>query len=44
MGPDPTSIYAHAVAVVMAEPDDALVGGVSFNRIFAVASARESRI
>lgn len=39
-----TGIYAHAMAAVMAEPDDALIRGLSIDRIFAVASARESRI
>lgn len=39
-----TGIYAHAIAAVMAEPDDSLIRGVSIDRIFAVASAREPRI
>jgi hypothetical protein len=39
-----TGIYAHAIATVMAEPDDSLIRGVSIDRIFAIASAREPRI
>jgi hypothetical protein len=39
-----TGIYAHAMAAIMAEPDDALIRGMSIDRIFAIASAREPRI
>jgi hypothetical protein len=39
-----TGIYAHAMAAIMAEPDEALIRGVSINRIFAVAAAREPRV
>jgi hypothetical protein len=39
-----TGIYAHAIATVMAEPDESLIRGVSIDRIFAVASTREPRI
>lgn len=39
-----TGIYAHAMAAIMSEPDDALIRGVNIDRIFAVASAREPRV
>lgn len=39
-----TGIYAHAMAAIMAEPDDALIRGISIDRIFSVASAREPRV
>lgn len=39
-----TGIYAHAMAAIMAETDDALIRGVSIDRIFAVASEREPRV
>lgn len=39
-----TGIYAHAMAAIMAESDNALIQGVSIDRIFAVASGRESRV
>jgi hypothetical protein len=39
-----TGIYAHAMAAIMDEPDDALIRGLSIARIFAVASAREPRV
>jgi hypothetical protein len=39
-----TGIYAHAVAAIMAESDTSLIRGLSIDRIFEVASARESRV
>ena len=39
-----TGIYAHAMAAIMGEPDEALIRGVSIDRIFAVASGRGSRV
>jgi hypothetical protein len=39
-----TGIYAHAMAAIMGEPDDALIGGVSIDRIFEIAHDRENRI
>lgn len=41
---DSTGIYAHAMAVVLEEPDNVLLRGVSIDRIFDRAHARESRI
>ena len=39
-----TGIYAHAMAAVLAEPDDKLIGGIPHQDIFAIAHARETRI
>ena len=39
-----TGIYAHAMAAIKTEPDGTLTRGVSIDRIFAIASAREDRI
>ena len=39
-----TGIYAHAMAAIMAEPDEALIRGVGIDRIFDVASSREPRV
>ena len=39
-----TGIYAHAMAAIMGEPDEALIRGVSIDHIFAVASGREPRV
>lgn len=39
-----TAIYAHAMAVVMEQEDEALIAGVSVDAIFDVAHAREDRI
>jgi hypothetical protein len=41
---DSTDIYAHAMAAVLEQPDDALIRGVSIDTIFTTAHARESRI
>ena len=39
-----TGIYAHAMAVVLDEPDETLIGGVVWKDIFTTAHSRESRI
>lgn len=39
-----TGIYAHAIAVVLDEPDEKLIGGIPHQDIYAVAHAREARI
>lgn len=39
-----TGIYAHAMAVVLDEPDDALIAGVAEKDIYRAARAREKRI
>lgn len=39
-----TGIYAHAMAAIMAEPDSALIRGVTIDRVFAIASSREPRV
>jgi hypothetical protein len=39
-----TGIYAHAIAAILGEPDDALIRGVSIDRVFAVTHGREERI
>jgi hypothetical protein len=39
-----TGIYAHAIAAIMAEPDDVLIRGLSIDRIFTVAHEREQRV
>ncbi len=39
-----TGIYAHAMAVVLSSRDEELIQGVSIDKIYAVASAREPRI
>lgn len=39
-----TGIYAHAMAVIMKAPDDDLINGLSVDKIFAAASAREPRV
>jgi hypothetical protein len=41
---DSTGIYAHAMAAIMEEPDDALIRGMSSDRIYEVAHTRENRI
>lgn len=41
---DSTGIYAHTMAAVLGEPDDALIRGVSIDRVYDVAHAREPRI
>jgi hypothetical protein len=39
-----TGIYAHAIAAIMSEPDEALIRGVGIDRIYAVAHGREERV
>lgn len=39
-----TGIYAHAMAAILGEPDEALVRGLNISRIFDVANDREPRI
>jgi len=39
-----TGIYAHAMAAVLEEPDDKLIGGIPQQDIYAVAHSREDRI
>jgi hypothetical protein len=41
---DATGIYAHAMAVVLNEPDEALIQGLGLDRIYEEAHAREGRI
>ena len=41
---DATGIYAHALAVIVEAPDDALLGGLSLDWIFEQAHNREPRI
>jgi hypothetical protein len=41
---DSTGIYAHAMAVIVAAPDELCIRGISLDYIFQKANARESRI
>jgi hypothetical protein len=41
---DSTGIYAHAMAVILGSPDEALLRGVPLDDIFKQAHARENRI
>lgn len=41
---DATGIYAHAMAVIVGAPDDALLRGLSLDAIYERAHAREARI
>lgn len=41
---DATGIYAHAMAAVLAEPDEQLLRGVHISEIFKVANERQPRI
>ncbi len=41
---DSTGIYAHAMAAILAEPDERLLRSVNLDRIFEVAHARQPRI
>ncbi len=41
---DATGIYAHAMAVVLEQPDEALIVGVGIDSIYSIAHSREPRI